>query len=181
MDRREFFKFGASKAIDTVSEAVNNKLSELNINWIRPPFALPENDFIKTCTKCNECLKACPHNILFKLRDSTPAMDLSTKGCHMCDDWPCVIACEPAALLRDAENPEKLPEIAIVTINEVTCLPYSGPECGACAHVCPVPNALTWKNGIKPAIDPELCTGCALCREACIVEPKAINIAVLKH
>ena len=181
MDRREFFKFGASKAIDTVSEAVNKKMSELDINWIRPPFALPENDFVETCTKCDECLKVCPPNILFKLADNTPAMDLSIRGCQMCKDWPCVSVCEPGALIRDADNLEELPKFAAVTINEDTCLPYQGPECGACAHACPVPNALTWEKSIKPVIDPELCTGCALCREACIVEPKAVNIAILKN
>ncbi|MCK4710349.1 MAG: hypothetical protein KAU21_17165, partial [Gammaproteobacteria bacterium] len=59
-------------------------------------------------------------------------------------------------------------------INKETCLPYSGPECGAC-KVCPVEGALVWSME-KPEIDQALCTGCALCREACIVDPKAVMI-----
>lgn len=67
-----------------------------------------------------------------------------------------------------------LPKIAVVSINTKTCLPYSGPECGAC-RVCPVAGAMTWYME-KPDINESLCTGCAQCREACIVEPKAINV-----
>jgi ferredoxin len=38
---------------------------------------------------------------------------------------------------------------------------------------------LTWLGGIKPRIDPTLCTGCAMCREACITEPKAVRLSTL--
>ncbi|VAW55972.1 hypothetical protein MNBD_GAMMA07-817 [hydrothermal vent metagenome] len=74
------------------------------------------------------------------------------------------------------QQPPKIapPKIARVSININTCLPYNGPECGAC-RVCPVENAMLWELE-KPTINNECCTGCALCREACIVEPKAINV-----
>jgi len=78
-------------------------------------------------------------------------MDLSSRGCHMCSDWPCVLACEPGALGRKQDDLGAFPKLAKVTINEDTCLPYQGPECGACA-------------------------GCALCREACITIPNSITI-----
>ena len=108
----------------------------------------------------------------------TPALDLLNKGCHLCDGWPCVKACEPGALRlpeETAEHPRGLPDLAAASINTETCLPYSGPECGACASSCPVPGALIWDTN-KPRIDPQTCTGCGLCREACIVTPKAIDI-----
>ena len=56
---------------------------------------------------------------------------------------------------------------------------YNGPECGACAHVCPVPGALSWEGGLRPVIDQSICTGCALCREACITNPKSVDIRAL--
>ena len=102
-------------------------------------------------------------------------MDLSSRGCHMCSDWPCVLACEPGALGWKQDDLGAFPKLAKVTINEDTCLPYQGPECGACAESCPVPNALHWV-GSRPTIDQDACAGCALCREACITIPNSITI-----
>lgn len=110
----------------------------------------------------------------------TPALDLSHRGCHLCEDWPCVAVCEPGALVLPQEPEPAPPRLAAARIDTNSCLPYAGPECGACAHACPVPGALTWQ-GPKPSIDPEVCTGCALCREACITEPKSITIATLRR
>jgi len=70
------------------------------------------------------------------------------------------------------------PKLAIASMDTNTCLPYSGPECGACISICPVDGALTLDMA-KPIINQDLCTGCGLCRETCITEPKAINIASL--
>ena len=53
-----------------------------------------------------------------------------------------------------------------------------GPECGACTDACPVEDALEWEDGIKPVVNGERCTGCALCREACILDPKAIKVSL---
>jgi ferredoxin-type protein NapG len=108
-------------------------------------------------------------------------MDLLNKACHLCNDWPCVEACEPGALIhpeQESDEVESLPYIAHVEINTQTCLPYLGPECGACASSCPVPGALLWDME-KPRIDPETCVGCSLCREACIANPKAVTIKSL--
>jgi NAD-dependent dihydropyrimidine dehydrogenase PreA subunit len=93
-----------------------------------------------------------------------------------------VAACEPDALRlpeQEEEGPPAPAKLARVRIDPETCLPYSGPECGACAHACPVPGALEWEGGLRPVIDEERCTGCALCREACIMEPKAVEVSAL--
>ena len=156
-------------------------------NWIRPPFAVNELDFLFDCTRCDKCIKACPHDVLFKLPAKwgvkavgTPAMDLRVRGCHMCQDWPCVTACEPKVLKlpdQDGEIPPEAVKLARVTINTKTCLPYLGPECGACADACPVPGALEWEDRLRPVINQDACTGCALCLEACITEPKSVDVS----
>ena len=184
MKRRDFFKLGARKAAHVAYKAASTRAANRARNWVRPPYALPELDFLIACTRCDACIEACPHDVLFALParlgiqvSGTPAMDLLAKGCHMCDGWPCVSACEPGALVApDADAPP--PILASAAIVPDHCLPYAGPECGACAHVCPVPGALAW-DGARPTINQDLCTGCALCREACIVEPKAVAIAAL--
>lgn len=187
MKRRDLFRLGARKAAGIASRAAARKVAKEAENWIRPPFAAAELDFLLACTRCDKCIEACPHDVLFKLPPrwgikaaGTPAMDLRVRGCHLCDDWPCVAACEPDALKLpggDEKTPPPL-KLALVTIDTKTCLPYLGPECGACADSCPVPGALEWR-GPKPVINQDVCTGCALCREACIADPKAIGVAAL--
>lgn len=197
MDRREFFTRGASKAAQVITKHATEKARENASHWIRPPFSIDELDFLLACSRCGDCIDACPHDIIFPLSSklgvkvfSTPAMDLINQGCHLCEDWPCVRACEKDALklpeisedkkdlkkndLDNSKTKKPLPKISTVSINESTCLPYNGPECGAC-RVCPVEGAMIW-NKEKPSINMALCTGCALCREACILEPKAIRV-----
>ena len=185
MDRRGFFKTGMDKVSRVVVQEMDDKASAMAAHWIRPPYALNELEFLLTCTRCDKCLQACPYDVIFLLPArlgakvaGTPALDLRNKGCHLCQDWPCVQVCEPGALQsaepEDGEE-RKLPRLAGVSINTGVCLPYSGPECGACASSCPVPGALIW-DGVRPHIDADRCSGCGLCREACITEPRAVDI-----
>ncbi len=187
MERRDFFRLGARKTAEIVCRLAAETAARRAANWIRPPFAVDELDFLLACTRCDKCIAACPHDVLFKLSArlglrvaGTPAMDLLNRGCHLCRDWPCVTACEADALKLPDPGEGRAParaKLARVEIDRGTCLPYAGPECGACAHACPVPGALEWEDGLRPVIDQESCTGCALCREACIVDPKAIEVS----
>lgn len=189
MKRRDFFKLGARKAAQMASHVASEKFAVRAENWLRPPFAQEELRFLLACTRCDKCIEACTYDVLFKLPArlgaqvaDTPAMDLLNRGCHMCSDWPCVSACEPGALAipdRQNEMPPQPAKFARIRIDRDACLPYSGPECGACAHACPIEGALQWEGGVRPFIDSERCTGCALCREACIVDPKAIKVSPL--
>lgn len=194
MDRRQFFRHAFNKGAETVTKVVDQHVSQRASHWLRPPYALDELDFLLACTRCDACVTACPHQVIFSLPArlgiqvvGTPAMDLLNKACHLCNDWPCVTACEPGALRReiatveeddkdkDQEQPIPLPRLARAEIDTTHCLPYSGPECGACRDSCPVPGALLWSME-KPRIEPEHCIGCGLCREACIAAPNAIGI-----
>jgi len=194
LDRRAFFTRGAGKAAQAITKHVADQARKNATRWIRPPFAIEELDFLLACDRCAQCIDACPYHVIFPLSSklgikvyATPAMDLLNQGCHLCEGWPCVQSCTRGALKppdnqeseRDKEPGKKvgsriLPVLAVVSINEENCLPYSGPECGAC-NICPVQGAMSWEMQ-KPVINSLLCTGCALCREACIVEPKAILV-----
>lgn len=189
LERRDFFRLGARKTAEIAYRLAGETAAARAANWLRPPFAVDELDFLLACTRCDKCIAACPHDVLFKLPGrlgpraaGTPAMDLLNRGCHLCQDWPCVAACEPDALKLPEQGEGRPParaKLARVEIDRDTCLPYAGPECGACAHSCPVPGALEWEDGRRPVIKQESCTGCALCREACIVDPKAIKVSAL--
>ncbi len=185
MNRREFFTKGWA-------QAAANARKPREVRVARPPFALAEADFLGKCTSCCDCVSACPHDVIFQLGAShgiglkgTPALDLLNKGCHLCDGWPCVAACEAGALVIEppkdseglAEAAPPLPTLALARLEVETCIAYKGPECGACSDICPIDGALTW-DGPKPVINADKCVGCALCRAACITEPKAIGIVL---
>lgn len=184
MERRAFFRLGFEKAVQTAVAWADSGVEQRARGWFRPPYALREMAFLLACTRCDRCIEACPHQVLFPLPlergpqvVATPAMDLLTHGCHLCADWPCVRVCEPGALrlptVAEGEVPP-LPRLAMVQIDTTRCLPYRGPECGACGSVCPVPGALRW-DGPRPTIVTARCVGCALCREACITTPKSVT------
>lgn len=188
MERRAFFRLGLDRALNALLSTADAATQKETARWFRPPFALRELSFQLACTRCDKCIEACPHQVLFRLpmeygvrAAGTPAMDLLTRGCHLCADWPCVNVCEPGALKRPV-MPEgegiPPPVLARARIDARHCLPYQGPECGACNNVCPVPGALTW-DGPRPVIHENLCTGCALCREVCITTPKAVGVDTL--
>ncbi len=207
MDRRDFFRATLKKGGKTAVKLVDRHLDRKTSSWIRPPFAIPELEFLLACTRCRDCIDACPHQVVFSLPArvgarfaGTPALDLLNKGCHLCADWPCVTACQTGALALpssehgQADGQEGLVEasernpstslrsqvkLAQVEIDQQHCLPYNGPECGACLHSCPVPGAL-FEDYFKPMIDAALCSGCGLCREQCIADPKAITIRSIK-
>ena len=197
MDRRNFFRLGIHKAAKAAVGVAEARIMQQASRYIRPPFAVDEIDFLTKCTRCHDCIEACPHQTIFSLSArlgieivSTPALDLINGACHLCQDWPCVAACEPEALkFPEKETSEDeiedeqfapAPRLAVVHINPDVCLPYMGPECGVCGSVCPVPGAIMW-NLSKPQINMDICTGCALCRQSCITEPKAVTISSIKH
>lgn len=183
MDRREFFKSALRRGAKTVVDHAEEQVNQQAKRWIRPPHAINELDFLLSCSRCGDCITACPHDVVFALPArvgakvaGTPALDLLNKGCHLCEEWPCVQACDETALSVPAQGEDNSPpRLATASINTATCLPYKGPECGACEGSCPVPGALTW-HLTRPVIDEAACVGCGLCRQACIVEPAAVEI-----
>jgi len=187
LDRRGFFRQALRKTGRSVVEHVETRARERAAHWIRPPFALDELEFLLACTRCGDCVTACPHQVIFPLPArlgaqvvGTPAMDLLHKSCHLCGEWPCVGACEPGALNLPEQRDDGSvppPRLALAWIDTAACLPYSGPECGACAGSCPV-GALEWRRE-KPRVNPQVCTGCMLCRDACILKPPAIGIKTM--
>ena len=194
MDRRAFFSLGLRKSAKAAVELVEQRAEQKAKRFVRPPFALGELDFLIKCTRCEDCLKACPHDTIFLLPArlgveivGTPALDLVNGACHLCVDWPCASACTAGALLQPDDQqdesgeeasepaPRSLPVLAVASIDTTSCLPWQGPECGACISVCPVPGAID-QDMIRPSISAESCIGCALCREACITTPKSITL-----
>src|SRR6185295_14647591 len=60
---------------------------------LRPPGALPEADFLSTCSRCGECVRACPV-LCIKMEstgfmDNAPYIDVDAAACVMCEGLQC--------------------------------------------------------------------------------------------
>lgn len=143
---------------------------------LRPPGAVQEMTFLDGCTRCGDCLEACPHDALhlaperFRQAAGTPTFDPLGQPCLMCADMPCIAACEPGVLSRDFG-------IAMGTarIDPQICLAYQGTGCTVCAERCPVPGAIVM-DAARPRIDQETCTGCGACQHVCPAPQNAVGI-----
>ena len=187
-DRRRVIRETVNKARNNASKTLSYEGEGRSRYWIRPPYALPEAEFLAACRRCDACIEACPHGVIFRLSGTvgaqaalTPALDLMNHGCHLCADWPCVKSCETGALQRPEEKGQVIafPLLARAWIDQVICLSYKDESCGVCSEVCPVVAGAESLRLAKPVIDQSICVGCGLCREACVSEPKAIHIRSL--
>ncbi len=140
---------------------------------MRPPWALPEAKFIDACTRCNDCLKACPTGILIAGDGGFPSVDFQRGECTFCAD--CVTACQPKALLR-VEGQDAWSSKAVIGD---ACLPRRGVECRVCGDFCDA-RAIRFVPRLGgsplPELDPEKCTACGACIAPC--PTRAIRIAL---
>jgi len=135
-----------------------------SILTLRPPAALKEEDFVKTCIKCGLCAEACynrPQNIdkeTGKQRPGTLKMakaeDRATIGtpffiptdvpCYMCDDIPCVPVCPTGALdikkvtNKKGELDPTMMDMGLAVVDQNSCIAFWGIQCDACYRACPL-------------------------------------------
>ncbi|WP_300668435.1 ferredoxin-type protein NapG [Helicobacter sp. UBA3407] len=172
--------------------------SRANPLILRPPGALNEKEFLKTCIKCGLCVKACPFDTL-KLADAgsgkpigTPYFEPRKIPCEMCEDIPCVPTCPTDALDSKLVSNEKglainLAKMGVAIVDKEHCVAYWGIQCDACYRACPLlgeaiklelkRNERTGKHSyLLPVVESEVCTGCGKCEKACITEKAAIIV-----
>lgn len=139
---------------------------------IRPPWALAESHFIDACTRCNDCLKACPEAILISGDGSYPTVDFGRGECTFCGD--CVRSCQAKALIA---SEDALPWSYKAVIGP-GCLPHKGVECRVCGDFCDA-RAIRFQPRLGgsplPEINADLCTGCGACVAACPTQAIAIQ------
>ncbi len=147
----------------------------------RPPGAVAEIDFLERCTRCGDCIAACPHDAIVlasaRMRgaEGTPIIVASESPCLHCPDTPCASACAPKVLRSD--YPQKM---GTARIEVVDCLAWQRSFCTVCEERCPIPGAITLVDG-KPSIDPVACTGCGVCLSVCPAPRKAIMLMPETH
>ncbi len=140
----------------------------------RPPGAIDEFQFLSGCTRCGDCVAACPHQAIRGAPErlgnvaGTPIIEADTAACMMCPDFPCIDSCEPGVLTR------LLPPImGTARVTEHLCLAHHQTTCTVCSERCPVEGAIAVRDG-KPTVNEDTCTGCGVCRYVCPAPENAI-------
>jgi len=129
-------------------------------NWphklIRPPGALSEDEFLKRCIKCGQCMRICPTNVLqpagmeFGLETLwTPVLNnrIGTSGCQL-NCTACSYVC-PTSAIRPITLSEKLGlgefaeagpiRIGTAFVDRSRCLPWAMDKpCIVCQENCPL-------------------------------------------
>ena len=184
---RQGFHFFAKPAVEKVQDkidSVNKAVDKITkrVPVLRPPGAITEKAFLQACSRCDECIHACPKDAIQRapkkmgfLIHNTPYIDPMRNPCVMCTELPCIPACPDGALLPVQELTDVSMGYAI--LDKKKCQAYGDTFCQQCVIDCPVPGAIYQVNN-KPVIDKNTCTGCGVCMRSCstVNIPLAIKI-----
>jgi ferredoxin-type protein NapF len=146
---------------------------------VRPPWALQEDDFLDHCTRCNECVRACPQKILSSDDGGFPHVSFANGECTFCGE--CVSRCRDGALTGYVAGRETGRQTAwdIRAVVSGECLSVRGIHCQVCREQCEV-SAIRFRpqpgREAPPEINTRLCTGCGAC-----VKPCPVNAIHIRH
>lgn len=175
---------------------------EKDFHLIRPPGGRKETDFLALCSRCGQCMKVCPTNVLQPSLLAaglegifSPQMNYSHGYC----DWSCNECgkvCPTGAIDHLPLAKKREIQIGRVYIDRNCCIPWADfKNCLVCEELCPVPNkAIIFRQETvenpagklvtlkRPQVIAEECIGCGICEFNCPVPYKsAITVRATKH
>jgi polyferredoxin len=191
---------GALLAVPAVTAVVQRKRTDPLL--IRPPGALPEEEFLRRCVKCGECMKVCLTNGLHPTLTEAgleglwtpvlvPRLGYCEYNCTLCSQVCPTGAIRPVTV----EEKQKI-HIGMAFVDKNRCIPYAfNRNCIVCEEHCPTPKkAITFieertvdEKGVgfvlkKPIVSAELCIGCGICENKCpVVDLPAIRVTSINE
>ena len=135
---------------------------------IRPPWALPEAAFTAQCTRCDDCVTACPDSLIVHGSGGYPELDFGRGGCDFCGK--CAAACRAGAFQAVAAG--SLGAWFHRAAIDARCLSARGVVCRTCGDHCET-KAIRFRLATAgrsfAQVDLARCTGCGACMAVCPV------------
>lgn len=130
----------------------------------RPPWSLDEAAFSERCTRCDDCLAACPTGVIARGSGGFPEISFAAGACTFCGE--CAAACRVGAIAR---RPGAAPWPLKAQIG-ARCLAYRQTVCRSCGEACEA-DAIRFLpvlgGAAQPRLDSAACTGCGACVGVC--------------
>ncbi len=180
---------GAACALLFDTHPLGNRRS-FNPALVRPPGSLGEAEFLARCIRCGECMKICPTNAIHPAALEagvegvwSPVMKMTLGYCEY-ECTLCSAVC-PTGAIRPLDIAAKQAiRIGLAYIDRNRCLPYAyARSCIVCEEHCPTPRKAIWLEEVEvlgprgervtvkqPHVDPDLCIGCGICTNKCVIE-----------
>jgi MauM/NapG family ferredoxin protein len=189
---------GASLIALPVFRATAHSRSD-QMTLLRPPGAVgPEEEFLKRCIRCGECMRVCPNHALqpallqFGLEPMwtpvlTPRIGYCEYLCTLCTE-----VCPTGALEPLSQASKKAVRSGTAFFDKNRCIPWAeNDNCLVCEEVCPVsPKSIQMRDEEvlddegnariikRPFIVEANCVGCGICENKCPVEgTSAVRVA----
>ncbi len=136
------------------------------VQSIRPPWSLSETLFLEKCSRCDDCVDACPENIVARDAEGYPIINFTHTGCTFCAE--CLESCTTGALqgLRSDIDQAWSHSMRISD----SCLSVTGVVCRTCGDHCDegaIQFTLLTLGRSLPEINTSSCTGCGQCVPVC--------------
>lgn len=186
--RRDFLKDSVLSTVKAAQEFVKEAdglrkepvQPRVRLDWLRPPGAVGEPLFLERCTKCQDCVKACPPQaIVAHPTDGTPVLYADQSPCLLCEDFPCITACGTDALVP-VEHHNQV-RMGLATISHRLCT--AGQGCHACVSKCPTDALAMDFESLCLSVVTEACVGCGMCEMICktVNDHVAVRVVPVRH
>lgn len=191
LERRQFLVTAGAAALAAPTLGLSGGLPGSHKTLIRPPMAREERDFLTSCIRCEECVKACPTGVLkpapleHGLRAlwspvMIPTEGFCQEGCNACSQ-----ACPTDAIMKYPIEQKYAFKAGTAVFTSSHCISYTDNKfCLECVKVCPT-EAIVVQPGWNPpggsdqpapagqlasrplSVSYDRCVGCGHCEFVC--------------
>jgi len=191
--RRSALTFGGLALLGGFFTLTSLRRRQPDPKLVRPPGGRAEDEFLALCSRCGQCMKVCPTNVLQPSVTTaglegvfTPRMDYRNGYCEWgCNE--CGKVCPTGAIGALTLSAKRRTKIGRAYIDKNRCIPWAdGKTCLVCQELCPVsPKAISIETASvttplgkkvrlgRPQVIAERCIGCGVCQFKCPVPAEA--------